>query len=821
MDRLLNKVDPKALVVETMKEVEEAASTALSDKFQWDHHSLFSLDTEQKSNFLKLKELESLNALKCQLIKNKELLLQNLKNEQKLIAEEFKPTQPDSTIAVTEPNSTSSDAVQLETDTTLQWLTAFDEVCQLINEEEILRNHIHDLERSKNEITTRLKFKRERVELLELYLKIRKRKNTLNLRKNQEKKENKSKPNAEDVNFEKRQQRLLTCVEKYDTLLKLKEESKLKLQQKKELSKQYADLLFEVQESKGWRNKGPLVSRMMRCIMGCREDIRNFLKSKSKLNGEESDLEDEIDPQSPWLTKKEKLAMQVEKMDESSPVASTERNENLNVVSSTESNTASNSSPSTSSETEDFIKNYYKSYKNLIRLPRDAPFLKEMKSIAFQIAKQRILEKKVNAQLQKFFKLFPEFEKIYNSVNLDSDVGVPEVDKVEVDKESSFEKQSAEVNEEKSLPTEAVLSSDKVHVEDAEVATDVQYEEEGSEEVGEEKVDEEEVGEEKVDEKEVDEEEYEGEEKVDEEEVGEEKVDEEEDSEDVGEEKVDEEEVGEEKVNKEEIGEEKVDEDDEIEVDEEEEEANFASQLQGDNDFSDNDGLLIDSDEKYHELQVDSNQFMEMDEATGENWLLNVGTANYDEADSAVGDVAFVIQENDDGEEVITLIDDTDEYVIDDSDNTQYHDQQFVYADSVYMLPDTDNEFHGYYVENQLEQPMPEYIEHYENEPMLSQEPDELYCDDPMLSAESTTLAYYESGLNDDMNLNQYYFETDNNEQYALFSNYNTDNSDGYVIDSEWVGTADEECLEQQYPDFGILEEESSESEEQQGEDQI
>ncbi|KRX13929.1 hypothetical protein T07_13396 [Trichinella nelsoni] len=772
MDRLLNMLDQKALMVETMKEVEEAASSALADKVQWDHNSLLGLSYEEKCNFLKLRELDFLTAVKWQLIKNRKLRFQKLKNEQKLIEEESKSTQPDSTVAISERNSTSSsDAVQLETDTKPQCSTAVEEVCQLINEGEILRKHNRDLQCLKSEITTRLKFKKERADLFELYLEIRKRKNMLNLKKNQEKKANKSKPNAEDVNFEKRQQRLIACADKFDMLQKLNEEVELKLQQKKELSKQYADLLFEVQESKGWRNKGPLVSRMMRCIMGCREDLRNFLRSESKLKGEESELEDDIDPETPWLMKKEKIAMHGEKGDELSSVAFRERNENLNVVSPTEldtTNTRSNSSPSISKETEDFIDNFFKFYKKHLRLPRDAHLLEELQSIAFQQAKHRILVKKIDGQLQKFFKLYPQFDD--NSVNVDGNVGTFEVD--EVDKESDWEKQSAEVNEENHLPTETVLSSDKVHVEDVEVVSDVQYEEGNSEEVGEEKVHEEEV--------------YEGEDK-------------------------DEEEVDEE-------------EDDEIEVDEEydeeeEEEANFALQLQGDSDFSDNnDRLLIDdSDEKYHELEIASNQFMEMDEVTGENW--NVATADYPEASSAVENVAFVIEQNDNGEEVITLIDDTDEYVIDDSNNTQYDGQQYVYADSLCMLPDTGNAFHDYYMENQLEQPMPEYIEHYENEPMLSQAPDQLYCSDPMFSAGSDTLAYYESGLNDDMNLDQCYFETNNNAQYALFPNYNTDNSDGYVIDSQ-VGAAAEEYLQQPYPDFGIIEEQSSESEEQ-GADQI
>ncbi|KRZ86093.1 hypothetical protein T08_1685, partial [Trichinella sp. T8] len=770
MDRLLNMVDQKALMVETMKEVEEAASTALADKVQWDHNSLLGLSYEEKCNFLKLRELDFLNAIKRQLIKNRKLRFQKLKNEQKLNEEESKSTQPDSTIAISERNSTSSsDAVQLETDTKPQCSSAVEEVCQLINEGEILRKRNRDLQCLKSEITTRLKFKKERVDLFELYLEIRKRKNMLNLKKNQEKKANKSKPNAEDVNFEKRhrqltcRQRLIACVDKFDMLQKLNEEVELKLQQKKELSKQYADLLFEVQESKGWRNKGPLVSRMMRCIMGCREDLRNFLRSESKLKGEESELEDDIDPETPWLMKKEKIAMHGEKGDELSSVAFTERNENLNVVSPTEldtTNTRSNSSPSIPKETENFIDNFFKFYQKHLRLPRDAHLLEELQSIAFQQAKHRILVKKIDGQLQNFFKLYPQFDD--NSVNVDGNVGTFEVD--EVGKESDWEKQSAEMNEENHLPTETVLSSDKVHVEDVEVVSDVQYEEGSSEEVDEEKVHEEEVYEE----------------------------------EDKDEEEVDEAE------------------DDEIEVDEEydEEEANFALQLQGDSDFSDNnDGLLIDdSDENYHELEIASNQFMEMDEATGENW--NVATADYPEASSAVENVAFVIEQNDNGEEVITLIDDTDEYVIDDSNNTQYDGQQYVYADSLCMLPDTGNAFHDYYVENQLEQPMPEYIEHYENEPMLFQAPDQLYCSDPMLSAGSDTLAYYESGLNDDVNLDQCYFETNNNAQYALFPNYNTDNSDGYAIDSQ-VGAAAEEYLQQQYPDFGIIEEQSSESEEQ------
>ncbi|KAL1232743.1 Replicase polyprotein 1a [Trichinella spiralis] len=742
MDRLLNMLDQKALMVETMKEVEEAASSALADKVQWDHNSLLGLSYEEKCNFLKLRELDFLNAVKLQLIKNRKLRFQKLKNEQKLIEEESKSTQPDSTIAISERNSTSSsDAVQLETDTKPQCSTAVEEVCQLINEGEILRKHNRDLQCLKSEITTRLKFKKERADLFELYLEIRKRKNMLNLKKNQEKKANKSKPNAEDVNFEKRQQRLIACADKFDMLQKLNEEVELKLQQKKELSKQYADLLFEVQESKGWRNKGPLVSRMMRCIMGCREDLRNFLRSESKLKGEESELEDDIDPETPWLMKKEKIAMHGEKRDELSSVAFTERNENLNVVSPTEldtTNTRSNSSPNIPKETEDFIDNFFKFYKKHLRLPRDAHLLEELQSIAFQQAKHRILAKKIDGQLQKFFKLYPQFDD--NSVNVDGSVGTFEVD--EVDKESDWEKQSAEVNEENHLPTETVLSSDKVHVE---VVSDVQYEEGNSEEVGEEKVHEEEVYEE----------------------------------EDKDEEEVDEAE------------------DDEIEVDEEydEEDANFALQLQGDSDFSDNnDRLLIDdSDEKYHELEIASNQFMEMDEAAVENW--NVAAADYPEASSAVENVAYVIEQNDNGEEVITLIDDTDEYVIDDSNNTQYDGQQYLYADSLCMLPDTGNAFHGYYVENQLEQPMP---------------------DDPMLSAGSDTLPFYESGLNDDMNLDQCYFETNNNAQYALFPNYNTDNSDGYVIDSQWVGAAAEEYFQQQqYPDFGIIEEQSSESEEQ------
>ncbi|KRY28202.1 hypothetical protein T01_729, partial [Trichinella spiralis] len=763
MDRLLNMLDQKALMVETMKEVEEAASSALADKVQWDHNSLLGLSYEEKCNFLKLRELDFLNAVKLQLIKNRKLRFQKLKNEQKLIEEESKSTQPDSTIAISERNSTSSsDAVQLETDTKPQCSTAVEEVCQLINEGEILRKHNRDLQCLKSEITTRLKFKKERADLFELYLEIRKRKNMLNLKKNQEKKANKSKPNAEDVNFEKRQQRLIACADKFDMLQKLNEEVELKLQQKKELSKQYADLLFEVQESKGWRNKGPLVSRMMRCIMGCREDLRNFLRSESKLKGEESELEDDIDPETPWLMKKEKIAMHGEKRDELSSVAFTERNENLNVVSPTEldtTNTRSNSSPNIPKETEDFIDNFFKFYKKHLRLPRDAHLLEELQSIAFQQAKHRILVKKIDGQLQKFFKLYPQFDD--NSVNVDGSVGTFEVD--EVDKESDWEKQSAEVNEENHLPTETVLSSGKVHVE---VVSDVQYEEGNSEEVGEEKVHEEEVYEE----------------------------------EDKDEEEVDEAE------------------DDEIEVDEEydEEDANFALQLQGDSDFSDNnDRLLIDdSDEKYHELEIASNQFMEMDEAAVENW--NVAAADYPEASSAVENVAYVIEQNDNGEEVITLIDDTDEYVIDDSNNTQYDGQQYLYADSLCMLPDTGNAFHGYYVENQLEQPMPEYIEHYENEPMLSQAPDQLYFSDPMLSAGSDTLPFYESGLNDDMNLDQCYFETNNNAQYALFPNYNTDNSDGYVIDSQWVGAAAEEYFQQQqYPDFGIIEEQSSESEEQ------
>ncbi|KRX13927.1 hypothetical protein T07_13396 [Trichinella nelsoni] len=740
MDRLLNMLDQKALMVETMKEVEEAASSALADKVQWDHNSLLGLSYEEKCNFLKLRELDFLTAVKWQLIKNRKLRFQKalMVETMKEVEEAASSALADkrarfldcnSTVAISERNSTSSsDAVQLETDTKPQCSTAVEEVCQLINEGEILRKHNRDLQCLKSEITTRLKFKKERADLFELYLEIRKRKNMLNLKKNQEKKANKSK-------------------------------------------KQYADLLFEVQESKGWRNKGPLVSRMMRCIMGCREDLRNFLRSESKLKGEESELEDDIDPETPWLMKKEKIAMHGEKGDELSSVAFRERNENLNVVSPTEldtTNTRSNSSPSISKETEDFIDNFFKFYKKHLRLPRDAHLLEELQSIAFQQAKHRILVKKIDGQLQKFFKLYPQFDD--NSVNVDGNVGTFEVD--EVDKESDWEKQSAEVNEENHLPTETVLSSDKVHVEDVEVVSDVQYEEGNSEEVGEEKVHEEEV--------------YEGEDK-------------------------DEEEVDEE-------------EDDEIEVDEEydeeeEEEANFALQLQGDSDFSDNnDRLLIDdSDEKYHELEIASNQFMEMDEVTGENW--NVATADYPEASSAVENVAFVIEQNDNGEEVITLIDDTDEYVIDDSNNTQYDGQQYVYADSLCMLPDTGNAFHDYYMENQLEQPMPEYIEHYENEPMLSQAPDQLYCSDPMFSAGSDTLAYYESGLNDDMNLDQCYFETNNNAQYALFPNYNTDNSDGYVIDSQ-VGAAAEEYLQQPYPDFGIIEEQSSESEEQ-GADQI
>ncbi|XP_003372159.1 hypothetical protein Tsp_11190 [Trichinella spiralis] len=604
MDRLLNMLDQKALMVETMKEVEEAASSALADKVQWDHNSLLGLSYEEKCNFLKLRELDFLNAVKLQLIKNRKLRFQKLKNEQKLIEEESKSTQPDSTIAISERNSTSSsDAVQLETDTKPQCSTAVEEVCQLINEGEILRKHNRDLQCLKSEITTRLKFKKERADLFELYLEIRKRKNMLNLKKNQEKKANKSK-------------------------------------------KQYADLLFEVQESKGWRNKGPLVSRMMRCIMGCREDLRNFLRSESKLKGEESELEDDIDPETPWLMKKEKIAMHGEKRDELSSVAFT------------------NSSPNIPKETEDFIDNFFKFYKKHLRLPRDAHLLEELQSIAFQQAKHR-------------------------SVNVDGSVGTFEVD--EVDKESDWEKQSAEVNEENHLPTETVLSSGKVHVEVL---------------------------------------------------------------------------------------------------------------------------LIDDSDEKYHELEIASNQFMEMDEAAVENW--NVAAADYPEASSAVENVAYVIEQNDNGEEVITLIDDTDEYVIDDSNNTQYDGQQYLYADSLCMLPDTGNAFHGYYVENQLEQPMPEYIEHYENEPMLSQAPDQLYFSDPMLSAGSDTLPFYESGLNDDMNLDQCYFETNNNAQYALFPNYNTDNSDGYVIDSQWVGAAAEEYFQQQqYPDFGIIEEQSSESEEQ------
>ncbi|KRX63406.1 hypothetical protein T09_9563, partial [Trichinella sp. T9] len=775
MDRLLNMLDQKALMVETMKEVEEAASSVLADKVQWDHNSLLGLSYEEKCNFLKLRELDFLNAIKRQLIKNRKLRFQKLKNEQKLNEEESKSTQPDSTIAISERNSTSSsDAVQLETDTKPQCSSAVEEVCQLINEGEILRKRNRDLQCLKSEITTRLKFKKERVDLFELYLEIRKRKNMLNLKKNQEKKANKSKPNAEDVNFEKRQQRLIACADKFDMLQKLNEEVELKLQQKKELSKQYADLLFEVQESKGWRNKGPLVSRMMRCIMGCREDLRNFLRSESKLKGEESELEDDIDPETPWLMKKEKIAMHGEKGDELSSVAFTERNENLNVVSPTEldtTNTRSNSSPSIPKETENFIDNFFKFYQKHLRLPRDAHLLEELQSIAFQQAKHRILVKKIDGQLQNFFKLYPQFDD--NSVNVDGNVGTFEVD--EVGKESDWEKQSAEMNEENHLSTETVLSSDKVHVEDVEVVSDVQYEEGSSEEVDEEKIHEEEVYEE----------EDKDEEEVDEAEDDEIEVDEAED--------------------------------DEIEVDEEydEEEANFALQLQGDSDFSDNnDRLLIDdSDENYHELGIASNQFMEMDEATGENW--NVATADYPEASSAVENVAFVIEQNDNGEEVITLIDDTNEYVIDDSNNTQYDGQQYVYADSLCMLPDTGNAFHDYYVENQLEQPMPEYIEHYENEPMLFQAPDQLYCSDPMLSAGSDTLAYYESGLNDDVNLDQCYFETNNNAQYALFPNYNTDNSDGYAIDSQWVGAAAEEYLQQQYPDFGIIEEQSSESEEQ------
>ncbi|KRZ49118.1 hypothetical protein T02_10033 [Trichinella nativa] len=775
MDRLLNMLDQKALMVETMKEVEEAASSALADKVQWDHNSLLGLSYEEKCNFLKLRELDFLNAIKRQLIKNRKLRFQKLKNEQKLNEEESKSTQPDSTIAISERNSTSSsDAVQLETDTKPQCSSAVEEVCQLINEGEILRKRNRDLQCLKSEITTRLKFKKERVDLFELYLEIRKRKNMLNLKKNQEKKANKSKPNAEDVNFEKRQQRLIACADKFDMLQKLNEEVELKLQQKKELSKQYADLLFEVQESKGWRNKGPLVSRMMRCIMGCREDLRNFLRSESKLKGEESELEDDIDPETPWLMKKEKIAMHGEKGDELSSVAFTERNENLSVVSPTEletTNTRSNSSRSIPKETENFIDNFFKFYQKHLRLPRDAHLLEELQSIAFQQAKHRILVKKINGQLQNFFKLYPQFDD--NSVNVDGNVGTFEVD--EVGKESDWEKQSAEMNEENHLPTETVLSSDKFHVDDVEVVSDVQYEEGSSEEVDEEKIHEEEVYEE----------EDKDEEEVDEAEDDEIEVDEAED--------------------------------DEIEVDEEydEEEANFALQLQGDSDFSDNnDRLLIDdSDENYHELEIASNQFMEMDEATDENW--NVATADYPEASSAVENVAFVIEQNDNGEEVITLIDDTDEYVIDDSNNTQYDGQQYVYADSLCMLPDTGNAFHDYYVENQLQQPMPEYIEHYENEPMLFQAPDQLYCSDPMLSAGSDTLAYYESGLNDDMNLDQCYFETNNNAQYALFPNYNTDNSDGYAIDSQWVGAAAEEYLQQQYPDFGIIEEQSSESEEQ------
>ncbi|KRX37066.1 hypothetical protein T05_7381 [Trichinella murrelli] len=454
MDRLLNMLDQKALMVETMKEVEEAASSALADKVQWDHNSLLGLSYEEKCNFLKLRELDFLNAIKRQLIKNRKLRFQKLKNEQKLNEEESKSTQPDSTIAISERNSTSSsDAVQLETDTKPQCSSAVEEVCQLINEGEILRKRNRDLQCLKSEITTRLKFKKEKVDLFELYLEIRKRKNMLNLKKNQEKKANKSKPNAEDVNFEKRQQRLIACADKFDMLQKLNEEVELKLQQKKELSKQYADLLFEVQESKGWRNKGPLVSRMMRCIMGCREDLRNFLRSESKLKGEESELEDDIDPETPWLMKKEKIAMHGEKGDELSSVAFTvclfdfndmeisvvvivsinfrrcpilirERNENLNVVSPTEldtTNTRSNSSPSIPKETENFIDNFFKFYQKHLRLPRDAHLLEELQSIAFQQAKHRILVKKIDGQLQNFFKLYPQFDD--NSVNVDGNVG--------------------------------------------------------------------------------------------------------------------------------------------------------------------------------------------------------------------------------------------------------------------------------------------------------------------------------------------------------------------------------------------------------------
>ncbi|KRY03867.1 hypothetical protein T12_11402 [Trichinella patagoniensis] len=52
-------------------------------------------------------------------------LLYKLKNEQKLIEEESKSSQPDSTIAISERNSTSSsDAVQLETDTKPQCSSA-------------------------------------------------------------------------------------------------------------------------------------------------------------------------------------------------------------------------------------------------------------------------------------------------------------------------------------------------------------------------------------------------------------------------------------------------------------------------------------------------------------------------------------------------------------------------------------------------------------------------------------------------------------------------------------------------------------------------
>ncbi|KRY56702.1 hypothetical protein T03_13049 [Trichinella britovi] len=77
-----------------------------------------------------------------------------LKNEQKLIEEESKSSQPHSTTAISERNSTSSsDAVQLKTDTKPQCSSAVEEVCQLINEGENLRKHNRDLQCLNSEIT--------------------------------------------------------------------------------------------------------------------------------------------------------------------------------------------------------------------------------------------------------------------------------------------------------------------------------------------------------------------------------------------------------------------------------------------------------------------------------------------------------------------------------------------------------------------------------------------------------------------------------------------------------------------------------------------